>query len=891
MLEYMQWSLKYMFISNFFNTKKKGDKQLNPDNLTEAVSTAISSAQQIAVTRKQQNITVAHLFKALVQPGELARQIYSELGLDLNALERELDKEIDAIAVVEGSSITYGQSLSANLYELLQNAEQVKNKFDDKFIAVDTLTIALMRLHGDKFKDYLASQDVTEQKVQNVVENIRGGQKVVNKNQEDSYQSLEKYGTDLVKAARENKLGPIIGRDQEILEVVTILSRKNKNNPVLIGAPGVGKTAVVEGLAKRIASNDVPENLKDKTIYQLDMGSLIAGAKYRGEFEERLQAVLKEVRKSEGQIIMFIDEIHNIVGAGKAEGSMDAGNILKPMLARGELHLIGATTIDEYRKYMEKDKALERRFQRVLVEEPTVEDTITILRGLRESLEIHHGVRIHDNALVAAAKLSDRYITDRNLPDKAIDLVDEASAEIRVEMNSQPTELDSANRQLMRLEVEEAALKQETDAASKKRLASVQKELASIQERVNELNARWGSEKQSIQHISDVKRKLDQAKNDLVNAENNYDLDKAAVLQHGTIPDLEKEINDLESNDQHDDWLVSESVTSEEIANVVSRQTGIPVNKLVEGERQKLLKLADNLHRRVIGQDAAVTAVSDAVLRSRAGLADPSKPLGSFLFLGPTGVGKTELAKALAEDLFDSENHMVRIDMSEYMEKESVSRLVGAAPGYVGYEEGGQLTEAVRRNPYTIVLFDEIEKAHPDVFNILLQVLDDGRLTDSQGRTINFKNTILIMTSNLGSDILLSGTDENGKISDQAKQQVEKLLQVSFKPEFLNRIDDVITFAPLTKENIKQIVQKIIDHLSARTKAQSITLKITDAAKQWVADNGYDPQYGARPLQRFVTNQVETPIAKMIIGDEIAPGSTVLIDIVADQLAFSTTNK
>ena len=880
-----------MFISNFFNTKKKGDKQLNPDNLTEAVSTAISSAQQIAVTRKQQNITVAHLFKALVQPGELARQIYSELGLDLNALERELDQEIDAIAVVEGSSITYGQSLSANLYELLQNAEQVKNKFDDKFIAVDTLTIALMRLHGDKFKDYLVSQDITEQKVQNVVENIRGGQKVVNKNQEDSYQSLEKYGTDLVKAARENKLGPIIGRDQEILEVVTILSRKNKNNPVLIGAPGVGKTAVVEGLAKRIASNDVPENLKDKTIYQLDMGSLIAGAKYRGEFEERLQAVLKEVRKSEGQIIMFIDEIHNIVGAGKAEGSMDAGNILKPMLARGELHLIGATTIDEYRKYMEKDKALERRFQRVLVEEPTVEDTITILRGLRESLEIHHGVRIHDNALVAAAKLSDRYITDRNLPDKAIDLVDEASAEIRVEMNSQPTELDSANRQLMRLEVEEAALKQETDAASKKRLASVQKELASIQERVNELNARWGSEKQSIQHISDVKRKLDQAKNDLVNAENNYDLDKAAVLQHGTIPDLEKEINDLESNDQHDDWLVSESVTSEEIANVVSRQTGIPVNKLVEGERQKLLKLADNLHRRVIGQDAAVTAVSDAVLRSRAGLADPSKPLGSFLFLGPTGVGKTELAKALAEDLFDSENHMVRIDMSEYMEKESVSRLVGAAPGYVGYEEGGQLTEAVRRNPYTIVLFDEIEKAHPDVFNILLQVLDDGRLTDSQGRTINFKNTILIMTSNLGSDILLSGTDESGKISDQAKQQVEKLLQVSFKPEFLNRIDDVITFAPLTKENIKQIVQKIIDHLSARTKAQSITLKITDAAKQWVADNGYDPQYGARPLQRFVTNQVETPIAKMIIGDEIVPGSTVLIDIVADQLAFSTTNK
>ncbi|GAY73065.1 ClpB protein [Lentilactobacillus kosonis] len=721
-----------------------------------------------------------------------------------------------------------------------------------------------------------------------MVEKIRGGQKVVNKNQEDSYQSLEKYGTDLVKAARENKLGPIIGRDKEILEVITILSRKTKNNPVLIGAPGVGKTAVVEGLAKRIASNDVPENLKDKTIYQLDMGSLIAGAKYRGEFEERLQSVLKEVRKSDGQIIMFIDEIHNIVGAGKAEGSMDAGNILKPMLARGELHLIGATTIDEYRQYMEKDKALERRFQRVLVDEPTVLDTITILRGLRESLEIHHGVRIHDNALVAAAQLSDRYITDRNLPDKAIDLVDEASAEIRVEMNSQPSELDSANRQLIRLEVEEAALKQETDDASKKRLASVQKELASIKDRVNELNARWGSEKKSIQHISDVKRQLDQAKNDLVNAENSYDLNKAAVLQHGTIPDLEKEINELENSDQHDDWLVSESVTSDEIAGVVSRQTGIPVNRLVEGERQKLLKLADNLHHRVIGQDEAVTAVSDAVLRSRAGLADPSKPLGSFLFLGPTGVGKTELAKALAEDLFDSEDHMVRIDMSEYMEKESVSRLVGAAPGYVGYEEGGQLTEAVRRNPYTIVLFDEIEKAHPDVFNILLQVLDDGRLTDSQGRTINFKNTILIMTSNLGSDILLSGTDESGKVSEQAKEQVNALLQASFKPEFLNRIDDVITFAPLTKENIKQIVQKIIDYLSDRTKAQSITLKISDAAKQWIADNGYDPQYGARPMQRFVTSRVETPIAKMMIGDEIEPDSTVLIDLESDQLTFKS---
>lgn len=859
---------------------------MNPDNLTEAVTQAISQAQQIAATRKQQNITVAHLFKFLVQPGELAREIYSQLGLNLGDLNDELDAEIDAIATVEGSNINYGQSLSSNLYELLQNAEQIKNEFGDTYIAVDTLTIAVMQLHGDKFADYLSQQGITEQKVRNVVEKIRGGQKVTTKNQEDSYQSLEKYGTDLVQAARDNKLGPIIGRDEEILDVIRILSRKTKNNPVLIGAPGVGKTAVVEGLAMRIASNDVPENLKNKTIFQLDMGSLIAGAKYRGEFEERLQAVLKEVKKAEGQIIMFIDEIHNIVGAGKAEGSMDAGNILKPMLARGELHLIGATTIDEYRKYMEKDKALERRFQRVMVHEPSVEDTVTILRGLSESLEIHHGVRIHDNALVAAAKLSDRYITDRYLPDKAIDLVDEASAEIRVEMNSSPTELDQSKRQMMRLEVEEAALKQETDEASKKRLKEVEEELANIKEKVNQLNARWSQEKEAIKKISDKKKQLDQAKNELKQAENTYDLNQAAVLQHGTIPQLEADLKKLEDNDQHSDWLVSESVTANEIAAVVSRETGIPVTKLVEGERKKLLHLADNLHKRVIGQDAAVTAVSDAVIRSRAGLQDPSKPLGSFLFLGPTGVGKTELAKALAEDLFDSENHMVRIDMSEYMEKESVSRLVGAAPGYVGYEEGGQLTEAVRRNPYTIVLFDEIEKAHPDVFNILLQVLDDGRLTDSQGRTIDFKNTILIMTSNLGSDILLEGTDENGVISKKAQQQVNQLLKASFKPEFLNRIDDVITFTPLTKGDIEKIVQKLINQLSGRTKAQDIKLSISDEAKRWIANNGYEPQYGARPLQRYVTNVVETPLARMIVADQIKPHSVVHINLDNDQLSF-----
>lgn len=859
---------------------------MNPENFTEAVTTAISQAQQIATTRKQQNITVAHLFKFLIQPGELARQIFSNAGVNLADLEAEIDTEIDNIAQVTGTNISYGQSMSPNLYSLMQKAEEVKNQYQDSFIAIDTLTIALMQLSGERLTDYLKGIDITEQKIRNVVDDIRGGQKVTSKNQEDNYQSLEKYGIDLVKAARENKLSPIIGRDEEILDVIRILSRKTKNNPVLIGAPGVGKTAVVEGLARRIADHDVPENLKNKTIYQLDMGALIAGAKYRGEFEERLQAVLKEIKKAEGQIIMFIDEIHNIVGAGKTEGSMDAGNLLKPMLARGELHLIGATTLDEYRKYMEKDKALERRFQRVLVKEPTVEDTITILRGLSENLEIHHGVRIHDNALVAAAKLSNRYITDRYLPDKAIDLVDEASAEIRVEMNSSPTQLDQSNRQLMRLEVEERALSEETDAESQKRLQEVKKQLADTKEKVNELNARWQQEKEFLQTISDKKKEIDNAKNDLKNAENNYDLDKAAVLQHGTIPQLQQELADLEANTKDENWLVEEAVTANQIAEVVSRQTGIPVAKLVQGEREKLLHLDDHLHQRVIGQNQAVSAVANAVLRSRAGLSDPSKPLGSFLFLGPTGVGKTELAKALAESLFDSEDKMVRIDMSEYMEKESVSRLVGAAPGYVGYEEGGQLTEAVRRNPYTIVLFDEIEKAHPDVFNMFLQILDDGRLTDNQGRTVDFKNTILIMTSNLGSDLLLSGTDAEGKISSETIDQVNSLLKLHFKPEFLNRIDDTILFTPLSRDDINQIVVKLVAKLSDRLTDQEIKLTISKAARDWIADNGYDPQFGARPLQRYVTNVVETPLAKMIIGNEIKPNDEVLIDLKDDQLAF-----
>ncbi len=859
---------------------------MNPDELTEAVSQALAEAQKVAANRKHQEITITHLFKVLVQPGELARQIFAEAGMNVDDFEKQLDQQLDEIATVDGQGVAYGQNISSSMLELLQNAEKEKTNLGDGYVAVDTLVIALMDTTGNKVVDYVKDQGITKQKIEEVVQNIRGGEKVTSKNQEDNYQALKKYGVDLVAEARAGKLGPIIGRDEEILDVIRILSRMTKNNPVLIGDPGVGKTAIVEGLAKRIAVNDVPENLKDKSLFELDMSSLIAGAKYRGEFEERLKAVLKAVKKSEGQIIMFIDEIHNIVGAGKSEGSMDAGNILKPMLARGELHLIGATTVDEYRKYMQKDKALERRFQKVSVDEPSVDDTITILRGIKERLEIHHGVRIHDNALVAAAKLADRYIPDRFLPDKAIDLVDEASSTIEVEMNSNPTELDQANRKLMRAEVEEAALKNEEDDESKARLAKLEPELANLKETVNKLNARWQQEKSSIKTLGDKKAELDQAKNDLQQAESSYDLNKAAILKHGTIPKLEEELAKMESQDHEDDWLVSESVTEDGIAEVLSRETKIPVARLMQGEREKLLHLDDNLHKRVVGQDEAVEAVSDAVLRSRAGLQDPSKPLGSFLFLGPTGVGKTELAKSLAENLFDSEEHMVRIDMSEYMEKESVSRLVGAAPGYVGYEEGGQLTEAVRRDPYTIVLFDEIEKAHPDVFNVLLQVLDDGRLTDGQGHTVDFKNTLLIMTSNLGSDILLNGLDKDGNISDKAKKQVDDLLKKSFKPEFLNRIDDIITFKPLSKKDVRQIVKHLIDQLGQRLNDQQIKIEVSDEALNWITDNGYDPQYGGRPLQRFVTRNVETPLAKLIIADKVKAKSTVKIGLANNELTF-----
>lgn len=861
---------------------------MDNENYTTEVQKSLAEAQKVAINRKHQEIGINELFKVLVQPGEIAAEIYKKAGLDIQAFENFIDGELDKVSVVEGGNVQYGQSISQQLFSLLQKAQEIAKGNQDTYVSVDTLMLALMELEYNPLTEYLKQTGLTKNQLGKVVADYRGGERVTSQDQEKGYKSLEKYGVNLNKEVRNGNQDPIIGRDEEIRDVIRILSRKAKNNPVLIGEPGVGKTAIVEGLAQRIVRNDVPDNLKDKTIISLDMGSLIAGAKYRGEFEERLKNVLKEVKKSEGKILLFIDEIHNIVGAGKTEGSMDAANLLKPMLARGELHLIGATTLDEYREYIEKDKALERRFQKVLVKEPTVEDTISILRGLKERYEIHHGVRIHDNALVAAATLSNRYITDRFLPDKALDLIDEACAEIRVEMNSVPNELDQVTRELMREEVEEAALKKETDAASKKRLEELQAELSNLREKANKLRQRWEDEKLDIQKVSDKKSELDKARHQLEEAENNYDLEKAAKLQHATIPQLEKELQQLENSERPKEWMVEESVTDKEIAEVISRMTGIPISKLVEGEREKLLHLADNLHKRVIGQDEAVDAVSDAVLRSRAGLQNPNKPLGSFLFLGPTGVGKTELAKALAENLFDSESHMVRIDMSEYMEKYSVSRLVGAAPGYVGYEEGGQLTEAVRRNPYTIILLDEVEKAHPDVFNILLQVLDDGRLTDSQGRTVNFKNTILIMTSNLGSEFLLENDSTDGTISPEIKKKVMQLTQAHFKPEFLNRIDDILMFTPLTMDSVQKIVEKFIHQLSDRLESQEITLGIDEEAQKWIAKEGYNPAYGARPLQRFITNNVETPLAKEIIAGKILPHSKVTVTLVDNQLKFIT---
>ena len=858
---------------------------MNIEKMTTTLQQAIAEAQQIAVTRQQQDIDIVHLWKIFLQPNHFARNFYQGLGVDPNTFEYEIDREIDKLPQISGN-VQYGQNLSQNLFNLLQEADKLRAEFQDDFLSTEIILLALMKLKNHALTKFLKTQGITEKQVKEKIESMRGGHRVTSQNQEEQYEALEKYAVNMIEAVKSGKQDPIIGRDEEIRDVVRILSRKTKNNPVLIGEPGVGKTAIIEGLAQRIVKKDVPENLKGKIIFSLDMGALIAGAKFRGEFEERLKAVLKEVKKSDGDIILFIDEIHTIVGAGKTEGSMDAGNLLKPMLARGELHCIGATTLDEYRENMEKDKALERRFQKVLVKEPTVEDTISILRGLKERFEIHHGVKIHDNALVAATTLSNRYITDRFLPDKAIDLVDEACATIRVEMNSMPTELDQVTRRLMQLEIEEAALKKEEDDASKKRLALLQEELSELREETNSLKMQWETEKEEVDKVNKKRAEIDAAKTQLENAENNYDLEEAAVLRHGTIPKLQQELVELEAKESSDVKMVQEVVTEKEIATVVGRLTGIPVSKLEEGEREKILRLNETLHKRVIGQEEAVNAVSDAVIRSRAGLQDPNRPLGSFLFLGPTGVGKTELAKSLAENLFDSEEHMVRIDMSEYMEKHSVSRLVGAPPGYVGYEEGGQLTEAVRRSPYTIVLLDEIEKAHPDVFNILLQVLDDGRLTDSKGRVVDFKNTVLIMTSNIGSQLLLEGVSEDGHILPETSEAVMTMLKAHFKPEFLNRIDDTILFTPLSLDNVKSIIVKMTEQLTKRLEHQEIYLEISEEAKAWIAEQAYDPIYGARPIKRFLTREVETPLAKEIVAGNVPPKTKVLIQLVDDALTF-----
>ena len=860
------------------------------EKMTTTMQEALGQAQQIAITRQHQEIDIPHLWHVLIQPNEFAARLYEEIGVPMEEFRQLVNKEIDAISVVSGSNVQYGQAISQRLNQLFAAANQIAKDNKDEFLSTEVILLALYQQKGNPLTQFLNQHDISESKLKERIDQLRGGSRVTSQNQEETYEALAKYATNLVQAVRENKLDPVIGRDEEIRDVIRILSRKTKNNPVLIGEPGVGKTAIVEGLAHRIVRRDVPENLKDKEIYSLDMGALIAGAKYRGEFEERLKAVLKEVKQSEGRILLFIDEIHLIVGAGKTDGAMDAGNLLKPMLARGELHCIGATTLDEYRENIEKDKALERRFQRVLVQEPTVEDTISILRGLKERFEIHHGVNIHDNALVAAAILSNRYITDRFLPDKAIDLVDEACATIRVEINSMPTEMDQVNRRLMQLEIEEAALKKEHDDASKKRLENLQEELADLREQANMLKMRWEIEKEASNKMRDKRLELEAARHQLEEAEASYDLEQAAVLRHGKIPQLEKELAELEAKETvpRHERLTQESVTDEEIAQVVGRLTGIPVNRLVEGEREKLLKLSDTLHERVIGQDEAVDKVAEAVLRSRAGLQNPNRPIGSFLFLGPTGVGKTELAKALAETLFDSESHLVRIDMSEYMEKHNVSRLVGAPPGYVGYEEGGQLTEAVRRTPYTIVLLDEIEKAHPDVFNILLQVLDDGRLTDSKGRTVDFKNTVLIMTSNIGSSLLLEGVEDDGSINPETAAQVRQLLRQHFKPEFLNRIDDTVLFTPLAQSHMNKIVFKLLKGLQERLAYQDISLELDDQAATWLAHNGYDPVYGARPLMRYMTRELETPLAKAIIAGDIQANSHVTVHLEDDHLVFES---
>ena len=850
---------------------------MNISKFTQKSVQAVQDLEKVAYQFGNQEIEEEHLLYALLeQEDSLILKLIEKMEIDKDYFRNSLNQALDARVKVSGGELHFGQYLN----KALVSAEDEAKAMGDEYVSVEHLFLALLRYPSPSMKKLFQEFGITKERFLQALSTVRGNQRVVSDNPEATYDTLNKYGEDLVEKARNQKLDPVIGRDEEIRNIIRILSRKTKNNPVLIGEPGVGKTAAIEGLAQRIVAEDVPEGLKDKKIFALDMGALVAGAKYRGEFEERLKAVLEEVKKSEGNIILFIDELHLIVGAGKTDGAMDASNMLKPMLARGELHCIGATTLDEYRQYIEKDAALERRFQPVMVDEPTVEDTISILRGLKERYEVFHGVKITDSALVAAATLSHRYITDRFLPDKAVDLVDEACALIKTELDSMPSELDEQRRKIMQLEIEESALKKETDNLSKERLEALQKELAELRDTFNTQKAQWDNEKHSVEKLQKLREQIEDVNKQIQKAKQNYDLEKAAQLQYGELPKLQQQLEiEEKSVKESDRSLVHEAVTDDEIARIISRWTGIPVTRLTEGERAKLLTLEDQLHKRVVGQDEGVKRVTDAILRSKAGIKDPTKPIGSFLFLGPTGVGKTELAKTLAENLFDDEQNMVRIDMSEYMEKYSVSRLIGAPPGYVGYEEGGQLTEAVRRKPYSVVLFDEIEKAHPDVFNVLLQVLDDGRITDSQGRTVDFKNTILIMTSNIGSPYLLDGIDENGEIKPEAQSQVMDDLRGHFRPEFLNRLDEIIMFKPLTKSNIGKIVDLMVGELDKRLADQELSLELTEAAKNQVIENGYDPVYGARPLKRYLQKYVETLAARKILSGDVHAGDTLVLDV------------
>ena len=857
--------------------------------MTYKVQSVLQQAIEIAKNYENQNIEIEAILKAaLTESDSLFKNVLDRANIDTESLALQYDSKLSNYPTVQGEHVQYGQYISQNANKLLNTAEQYMNTYEDEYISMEHLLLAAMEVDSITREAIGNKQEV----ITEIIKKVRGGNHVTTQNPEVNFEALEKYGRDLVEEVRQGNMDPVIGRDEEIRNAIRILSRKTKNNPVLIGEPGVGKTAIVEGLAQRIVRKDVPDSLLDKTIFELDLSALVAGAKYRGEFEERLKAVLKEVKESDGRIILFIDEIHMLVGAGKTEGAMDAGNMLKPMLARGELHCIGATTLNEYREYIEKDSALERRFQKVNVSEPDVEDTISILRGLKERYEVYHGVRIQDRALVAAAELSDRYITDRFLPDKAIDLVDQACATIRTEMGSNPTELDQVNRRVMQLEIEESALKNESDNASKQRLHELQEELANEKEKQSAIQSRVEQEKEKIAKLQEKRTELDENRKALEDAENNYNLERAAELKHGKIPELEKELRDLEEafqDEQNEDneRIIREIVSDEEIGDIVSSWTGIPVSKLVETEREKLLNLSEILHQRVVGQDKAVDLVSDAVVRARAGIKDPQRPIGSFLFLGPTGVGKTELAKSLASTLFDSEKHMIRIDMSEYMEKHSVSRLIGAPPGYVGHDEGGQLTEAVRRNPYSVILLDEIEKAHSDVFNVLLQILDEGRLTDSKGRSVDFKNTIIIMTSNIGSQVLLEQVKDTGVITEATEKAVMDSLNQYFKPEILNRMDDIVLFKPLSVEDMGHIVDKLLAQLNNRLLDQRITIKVSPEAQAWLGSEAYEPQFGARPLKRFIQSQIETPLARTMIRENLPEGTTVQVDLTDDGLTFN----